>query len=62
VDLEQKELRLPDSKTGAKTVHLGDARKFQIAWLWRYWAGSNANKGRRSRMLIENQDDETAAA
>jgi integrase len=25
VDLEQKELRLPDSKTGAKTVHLGDA-------------------------------------
>ena len=25
VDLLQKELRLPDSKTGAKTVHLGDA-------------------------------------
>jgi integrase len=25
VDLQQKELRLPDSKTGAKTVHLGDA-------------------------------------
>ena len=25
VDLEQKELRLPDSKTGAKTVHLGEA-------------------------------------
>jgi integrase len=25
VDLEQKELRLPDSKTGAKTVYLGDA-------------------------------------
>ena len=25
VDLEQKEFRLPDSKTGAKTVHLGDA-------------------------------------
>jgi integrase len=25
VDLEQKELRLPDSKSGAKTVHLGDA-------------------------------------
>jgi integrase len=25
VDLKQKELRLPDSKTGAKTVHLGDA-------------------------------------
>ena len=25
VDLDQKELRLPDSKTGAKTVHLGDA-------------------------------------
>ncbi|WP_247457526.1 site-specific integrase [Bradyrhizobium sp. 2] len=25
VDLEQKELRLPDSKTGAKTVHLGGA-------------------------------------
>ncbi|MDU6377339.1 MAG: site-specific integrase, partial [Bradyrhizobium sp.] len=24
VDLQQKELRLPDSKTGAKTVHLGD--------------------------------------
>lgn len=24
VDLLQKELRLPDSKTGAKTVHLGD--------------------------------------
>jgi integrase len=24
VDLEQKELRLPDSKTGAKTVHLGE--------------------------------------
>lgn len=25
VDLDQKELRLPDSKTGAKTVHLGEA-------------------------------------
>jgi integrase len=25
VDLEAKELRLPDSKTGAKTVHLGTA-------------------------------------
>jgi integrase len=25
VDLAQKELHLPDSKTGAKTVHLGDA-------------------------------------
>jgi integrase len=25
VDLQQRELRLPDSKTGAKTVHLGDA-------------------------------------
>ncbi len=25
VDLDQKELRLPDSKTGAKTIHLGDA-------------------------------------
>ena len=25
VDLEQKELQLPDSKTGAKTVHLGEA-------------------------------------
>jgi len=25
VDLELKELRLPDSKTGAKTVRLGDA-------------------------------------
>ena len=24
VDLEQKELRLPDSKTGAKTIHLGE--------------------------------------
>ena len=24
VDLQQKELRLPDSKTGAKTIHLGD--------------------------------------
>jgi len=25
VDLDEKELRLPDSKTGAKTVHLGEA-------------------------------------
>jgi integrase len=25
VDLEQKELRLPDSKTGAKTIYLGEA-------------------------------------
>ena len=25
MDLDQKELRLPDSKTGAKTVHVGDA-------------------------------------
>jgi hypothetical protein len=40
-------------------------RKFQIAWLWRLLGGaddSNANKGQRSRMLIENQDDDTAAA
>ncbi|MGW1420904.1 hypothetical protein [Bradyrhizobium sp. TM239] len=25
VDLEQKELRLPDSKAGAKTIHLSEA-------------------------------------
>jgi integrase len=39
VDLEQKELRLPDSMTGAKTVHLGEA----VVALLEAWPRVNGN-------------------
>ena len=52
VDLQQKELRLPDSKTGAKTVHLGDAAVALLEALPRVKDNPYVIAGRKEKMHL----------
>ena len=47
VDLDTGELRLPDSKTGAKTVHLGDAALAILRKLPRVWGNPFVIAGKK---------------
>lgn len=49
VDLDRKELRLPDSKTGAKTVHLGDAAVALLETLPRVTANPYVIVGKKEK-------------
>jgi integrase len=74
VDLEQKELRLPDSKTGAKTVHVGEAVVVLLEALPRVTGNPYVIVGRRrkrtpsakkagqSSRSIDDETDDLAAA